>query len=103
MKILQSICDKSTMIDDKGKPFKLYFYNPILGGNYLVKVIDFQPSMSRETNRIHQYSLRLKAVAPLESVRNFNLSISMSKVLISDNLQKAGNIIVNKIRSSLLG
>lgn len=96
-KILQSICDKSTMVDDLNKPFKLYFYNPILGDNYLVKIIDLTLSQSKESNRLVYYNLRLRAIAPLDnSIKAF------AKSLTIEALQKGTNEIVSNIKNSLL-
>jgi hypothetical protein len=100
MKMLQSICDKSTMIGDDGKPFKLYFYNPIMGNNYLVKVLDFTSSMSKEQNRLMYYNLRLKAIAPLESMKSFDTNSMVMNLNIS-NLQKGTNLVASNIKKSL--
>lgn len=101
LKILQSILDKSTAVDDINRPFKLFFYNPIMGDNYLVEVIDFTSMMSMERNRIGSYSVQLKAIAPLENIVNFNNTKSMIRNLTINNLQKGANTIVNSIRRSL--
>jgi hypothetical protein len=101
LKILQSILDKSTGVDDNNSPFKLFFYNPVLGDNYLVEVIDFDLNMSMDRNRIGSYSVQLKAIAPLENLVNFNNTKSMIRKLTIDNLQKGANTIVNSIRRSL--
>lgn len=101
LKILQSILDKSTAVDDNNNPFKLFFYNPIFGDNYLVEVVDFDINMSMERNRIGAYSVQLKAIAPLENLVNFNNVKSMIRKLTIDNLQKGSNSIVNNIRKSL--
>lgn len=98
-KYLQAIIDKTSALDDSGNPFKLYFYNPIFGDNFLVEPLNFEISEGMESNRIPNYSLELRAIAPLESVVNFDKN-SMVKVLVSDNLQKGVNIIVNNIRRS---
>lgn len=101
LKILQSILDKSNAVDDNNQPFKLFFYNPIMGDNYLVEVMDFEISMSMDRNRIGSYSVQLKAIAPLENIVNFNNTKSMVRKLVIDNLQKSANVIVNNIRRSL--
>lgn len=96
-KILQSICDKSTMVDDYNKPFKLFFYNPILGDNYMVKVMDLTLSQSKESNRIVYYNLRLKAIAPLS-----NNITSILKSLTIQTLQKGVNEIVSNVKNGLV-
>lgn len=100
IKVLQSICDKSVMVDNTGLPVKLFFYNPILGDNYLVKVLDFTSSMSRDTNRLIYYTLRLKAIAPLNNMNGID-ETSMTKVLTVNNLQKGANMIVSEITKKL--
>lgn len=100
IKYLQSIVDKSTATDDSGQPFKLYFYNPIFGDSFLVEVMDFEIKMGMDKNRIHSYSLQLRAIAPLNSVFSFSAK-SMVKNLVVNNLQKTGNTIVNNVRRSL--
>jgi hypothetical protein len=99
-KYLQAIADKSTAVDDNGNSFKLFFYNPILGNNYLVEVIDFEMSMSMESNRIPNYTLQLKAIAPLEAISNFN-SNSMTKILTSNILSKGVNQLAVNIRRGM--
>lgn len=100
LKYLQAIVDKSTATDDSGNPFKLYFYNPILGDSFLVEVVNFEMKMSMDKNRIGSYSLQLRAIAPLNSINSVN-SKSMIRNLVVSNLQKTGNTIVNNIRKSL--
>jgi hypothetical protein len=72
-KILQAIIDKSKAYSPSGRTYKLYFYNPALGENYLVV-----PSKSpltwtqneQSSNLIWQYSLSLIIIADLNDVVN---------------------------------
>lgn len=70
-KILQAIVNKSTGLDDKGKPFKLYFYNMALGESYLVAIppsgAQFTQDLSK--NMVWSYSLTMKTLAPLDAVK----------------------------------
>lgn len=72
LKILQGIIAKSNGIDDKGRPFRLFFYNLALGESYLVVIppngITF--SQNEQRNMVWDYNLNMIAVAPLESVKN---------------------------------
>lgn len=64
-KILEAICDKSKAVNNDGVPFQLIFNNPIFGHNNIVKVKNFNGSLSTQRNRIHSYDLELEAVAPI--------------------------------------
>lgn len=98
-KYLQSIVDKTSALDDSGNPFKLYFYNPIFGDNFLVEPTNFEISEGMENNRIPNYMLELRAIAPLENIVSFDKK-SMTRILVADNLQKLSNQIANNIRRS---
>jgi hypothetical protein len=101
IKYLQAILDKSTATDESGESFKLFFYNPIFGDNFLCELIEFEISESMESNRIPGYNLTLRAIAPLESMSSIDSKKSMVKVLASNLLQKGANSIVNSIRRGL--
>jgi hypothetical protein len=101
IRYLKSILDKSTGIDQNNQSFKLFFYNPILGDNYLVEKISFEISESMESNRIPGYNLILRAIAPLDSMSSVDSKKSMVKVLASNLLQKGANSIANSIRRGL--
>ena len=70
LKMLQSMVDKSSGVDDQGRPFKLFFYNMALGESYQVVVppngIRYSQDVSK--NMIWYYDLRFTIVAPLEAV-----------------------------------
>lgn len=71
IKILQAIVNKSTGLDDKGKPFKLYFYNMALGESYLVSIPPSGAQFSQDVskNMVWSYSLTMRTLAPIDSVR----------------------------------
>lgn len=65
VKVMETICDMSDDLDRYKKPHRLYLHNPARGDNYLVKVINFKSMQTTSSNLIWDYSLQLKAVAPL--------------------------------------
>jgi hypothetical protein len=101
IKYLEAILDKSNATDENGNSLKLFFYNPILGNNYIVELVEFEINENMETNRIPGYNLTLKAIAPLESISSIDVQKSMVKILSSTLLQKGANSIANNIRKGL--
>lgn len=73
--ILKSIVSKAKAHGDTGKTYKLYFYNPALGENYLV-VPAKNPLVLSQTeqssNMVWQYTLNLIIIADLEDVEYRN-------------------------------
>lgn len=68
-KILESILEKSTALDQNNKPFRLYFYNPTFNESYMVKVNNTQFSQNEgDSNMMWQYSLQFTAISPLEDI-----------------------------------
>lgn len=63
-KVLQSICEESKTLED-GNPKTLILHNLALGNSYIVKPQSLRFTQSQDTNMIWNYSLPLKAVAPL--------------------------------------
>lgn len=98
-KILQAMCEQSHMIDF-GKPRRLYLYNPAIGEGYLVKVVDFTVNQSMQNNMIWNYTLKLKAIAPLESMydpSSFSLSKSVTSAAMLSLMKVTGNIVKNSL------
>jgi hypothetical protein len=93
LKIMQSIISKSNGVDDKGQPFRLYFYNPALGESYLVMIPPngFTCSQNEQRNMVWDYTLNMIAVAPLEEVKNTSASSSLTQRLASAVIQKTVN------------
>lgn len=102
-RMLKAIISKSNGVDDKGRPFKLYFYNLAFGESYLVVVppngITFSQNMQK--NMIWEYNLNMTAVAPLEAVKNAPTSTSMVKKLVSAAVTKTVNDLATYIASVL--
>ena len=75
--VLKSIIHKAKSHGDTGKTYKLYFYNPALGENYLV-VPSKNPlilsQVEQTSNMIWQYTLNLIVIADLEDVEYRNKS-----------------------------
>lgn len=94
IKILQSIINKANGTDDKGRPFKLYLYNPALGENYLV-VPSPNPLIldqnNQQNNMIWGYTLNLTAIAPIHGSKSRILKGSLTNILAVDNIQKGLN------------
>lgn len=69
-KILQSIISKAKG-NNKGKPFRLYFYNPALSESYLVTPTKQPLVLSQEVNSnnaMWNYTLNLDIIAPLDNI-----------------------------------
>lgn len=101
IKIIEAMKEKSKQLDENGKPHSLYFYNPILGNNYQVEVMNFTHMQNEgENNMLPAYSLQLVAVAPLDSVlsRISNLKSALKNLSFS-SLQKTANAIVSNLKS----
>lgn len=100
-KVLESILKKSKMLDEEGKPFRLYFYNSAFGTNYLVKTNNFSFSQNENSsNMIWEYNINMTAVAPLELLEEYNnsaLPIALGADFINKKLTKT----VSKIRRQL--
>lgn len=97
IKILQAIINKSTGLDSKNKPFKLFFHNPTIGESHLVVP---QPNAltintSVENNGIFSYTLNLLLIAPTsEVVGNTNSNL---KNLGSSLIQRGVNTLAKNI------
>ncbi len=98
-KILESIVNKSRGSIDN-KPNRLIFYNLAFGESYLVEVIDFDVFQSMENNMIWNYSINMKAIAPLEMVE-WSRERSVKSVLTSSVLQKSINSVANNAKTFL--
>lgn len=98
LKILQAMCEQSKQID-YDKPRRLYLHNPALGVSYLVKVVDLNLNQNMQSNMIWNYTLRLKAIAPLESLEDKNV-LGFKKTATTIMMQqgiKAMTTVINNI------
>lgn len=101
IKIIEAMKEKSKQLDENGKLHSLYFYNPILGNNYQVEVVNFTHMQNEnENNMLPAYSLQLVAVAPLDNVfsRLSNIKSALKNLSFS-TLQKTANSIVSNLKS----
>ena len=103
--ILRSIINKASGTDDKGHPFKLFFYNPSLGESYLVVPSPGNPLVislnDSNNNMIHQYSLNLTAIAPISGHTLQGNNSSNVDILSPDIVQKSVSTFVSIVRTSL--
>lgn len=92
-KILQGIIDKSVLLDEHNKPYKLFFHNPTLGESHLVESPLFTLRMDKNTtNRMWGYSLTFKTLAPAGAIGTVGQS-SLLNTLALGALQKGINIL----------
>lgn len=100
VKLLESIKDKSKQLDDDGKSYSLYLYNPILGNNYQVEFNSFTQSQDKgHYNMFPSYTLQLTAVAQLDTILSrFRNVKNAVKNLTINGLQKAANLIASDIK-----
>jgi len=104
-KILQSIINKASGTDDKGRPFKLYLYNPALGESYLVvpspNPLIFDQN-DQQNNMIWSYTLNLTAISLVTGSKSRTATTSMTNLLKVDNIQKGLNSVNKLVKESLL-
>jgi hypothetical protein len=84
IKILQSIIHKAKSRSPQGSTYKLFFYNPALGENYLVIPSKNPLTLSQNVqsnNMIWQYNLTLSIIADLEDVVDAEVNNVNSKKL----------------------
>jgi len=94
-KVLQAMIDKSSALDENGKPLKLYFYNPTFNENYLIKIRDSKFYQNKDMNMIWQYAINFVAVAPLE-MDTFRDRIENLSV---DLIQRGLNTVIDRVRA----
>lgn len=99
MKVLQRLLNGSKVLDGKGNPCRLYFYNFAFSENYVVEVINKTFSQSKESNVIWNYNVALKAVAPINNIVRSRRSLV--NILSSNALQKSINTLAANIGSIL--
>lgn len=89
-KILQSIIDKSDSSDENGN-FRLYLYNSMFGESYLTvptqNPLTFSQNVSSK-NMIWDYTLNLKVIAPLDSLKDdVSNTVRMARINSIGNIQ----------------
>ena len=79
---------------------RLYFYNTILGNNYIVKVKNFIHSQNVGQNMIPQYTIQLTSIAPLDN-SVFGQIRNLGKAMGIDALNKGANELANSVKDKL--
>lgn len=100
LKVMETILRKSQERDPYGLPYRLLFYNPALGNNYIVEPVNFSQSQQMENNAIWDYNLDMKAVAPLEQIADLN-EFNLIKSLSKDNILRNGGQLANRLASRI--
>lgn len=96
-KLLQSIITLSTQLDSRGKPYRLYLYNPTLGENYLVEKSSATFRQDKESsNAMWEYLVSFKILAPAEDIPFSKQTKSLSKTLVKGIQQNTLNILASK-------
>lgn len=101
-KILYGIHEKSTTLDHRNQPFKLYFYNLAQGEHYLVKSLSLRSSQSVDENMLWQYEYQMEAIAPINTSekerRQTNFDVTKTSAL-----NETADIAASRVRSILNG
>lgn len=101
LQVLKEILDEALVIDDNGAR-RLVFYNLAFGTSYVVKVADKRINMSQETNFLHNYTINLNAIAPLDALKSQDeLERDATQLNITNYMQKQTNRLVNSLTSML--
>lgn len=101
LQVLKEILDESLVVDENGAR-RLIFYNPSFGTSYVVKLNDKRINMSQETNLLHNYTVNLTAIAPLEALKSQGeLERDATQLNITNYMQKQTNRLVNSLTAML--
>ena len=102
IKYLQSIIDRSTLLDQQGKPHRLYLYNMALSESYLVTISPSGLNLSQalDKNMIWSYSLTFNIIAPLDRV--IKKKNTKDDVLKASVVQNFANIVASEVKSMFL-
>lgn len=101
IKILKKIIEKSSQLDENGKPYSLYLYNLNFGDIYLVKCIN-QPTYSCniERNMIWQYNITFQTLARIDQIKDLNQNMSNLKLLLFSQIQKSLNVALANVSNA---
>ena len=100
IKAIEDMLDAADVLDNKGRPKKLYFYNTILGNNYIVKPKNFIHSQNLQTNMIPQYTIQLTAIAPLDIAIGKEV-LKLGKTMGLSILNRQADSIARNIKGNL--
>ena len=100
MKKVEKLCLLSNQLDKYNQPYKLYFYNLMNNGNFLVEVSDFSMSQNESSsNMLWNYSLSLTGVAPIDQIVSRQRSVfSISSM---GAVQKRTQSLLSNVKKSL--
>jgi len=99
-KVFQNILNGSKVLDQRGLPVRLYFYNFSFNDNYVVEVIDKTFTQSRDSsNLIWNYNVTLRAVAPIDN--NIKSKKSLTAILTANLLAQAVNKLASEVVKTL--
>ena len=98
-KVLEEIIKMSNEVNSEGKPYLLILHNPSIGNSYVIKPVSLKFTQSQERNMIWDYSLQLKAVAPLNHLAIVEKEAKevRKRLNLTNITQKGVNSILNKI------
>jgi hypothetical protein len=99
LQVLKDIIEEAGVVDANGSR-RLIFYNPAFGTSYVVKVMEKTIDMAQESNMLHNYSVTMKGIAPLDALKTQSeLESDATKLNITDYMQKRTNNLVNALTS----
>lgn len=90
-KILESLLRKSTKVDANNNPYRLHYYNLAFNSVYVVEAMDSDFNQTLSTNMIWNYSVNLKAVAPLKALIGKSTPNSINKLMAVSIINKQAN------------
>lgn len=100
IKVFQNLLEGSKVLDQRGNPTRLYFYNFAFSENYVVEVVDKIFTQSRDaSNMLWNYNVNLKAVAPINNIARSRKSLR--SIVKANTLQKGVNTLASNITNSL--
>lgn len=97
IKILEDIIKSSEQLDPTGQGFDLIFYNLALGNNYYVKATNLEFSQAQDSNMIWNYSLTMKAIAPVSAYSDGKSSKSNDQLTPDNYIQTQINNVINNL------
>lgn len=103
-KILESIINGSQVLNSGREGVRtLLFHNLALGNSYVVEPMNLKFDMSQESNMIWNYSLSLKAIAPLSSFRTKEeQEIERTRLTVTGYIQTRVDDLIGSITRGLV-
>lgn len=98
-KILEEIINQSKQRDANGEQRHLLFYNLAFGNSYFVEPTNLTFTQSQDSNMVWNYSLPLKAVAPLSQYLTTDQAAKRSntQLILDDYFQTRTNALANDL------